>query len=232
MRWAESSLKCFTREADKVIRLLRIAIEYNESHHDFVNVAGSSPLHWFQLKHGLCVGNSWKPNDVDIFCCNEIGASGSSFLAYVGEALARIKAAGYEVKDVSRWSNKYVSEDSPVLTVRVKVQGIETAFSFIQQPLCRTVSDAVSQFDIDVCKVICKVHSGTERTRPVLEADSAVNAAIRSQSASCKTFQFKEHVPSDFEVHLYEKTLLRMRKYADRGFTFTSYPKIVSENTE
>lgn len=217
-------------EAKRVQTLLAGAIGAEESLRDWINVAGSSALHWYQLSEGLCGSDParhWLPNDVDVFCCNVIGRTDEAFTRYASEAISRIVELGHTIERVTQHRNRYVDDEHEILIVRVKVAGIDTALSFIQRPGHDSVTEVVEAFDIDICKVLYRIHQRANPGSPI-QMSANTEDAIRSMQARCKTFHFKGHSPTSFEVDKFANTLVRMQKYARRGFTFLDYPKIVS----
>ena len=236
MHWATCTLRHVAasalEEAERMQLLLSIAIGGQESVSDWVNVAGSSALHWFQLSEGLCgpdTSKHWSPNDIDIFCCNAIARTDDGFARYVNDSIARIVSFGCTVERVTQYKNRYIDDEEEVMVVRVKLCHVDTALSFVQRPNHNTVTEVMEEFDINVCKVLYRVHGRDSDGGGALEVRPSIGNAIRAREASCKTFRFRSHTPTCLEIDKLECTLFRMQKYAKRGFFFVNYPRIQSE---
>ena len=97
----------------------------------------------------------------------------------------------------------------------ISIEGLRTKISFVESPVTN-MFETIHNFDIDVCKVAYGIHDGQFRL-----CSEAVGRAIRTGRASIKvpTIDPEEHWHEWEEIRC-KRSILRMRKYAARGFTF------------
>ena len=238
-------------EVTKYLELLRGAMDpiYSDGVSDWqpkVGIAGSAALclvermmsrdsegrlrgRWNKEVVGLSAPY-WSPNDVDVFFCGRPGQRKAAFRAAVksiktklGRSVSRM---GKKLIVEKEFEHKYTSRTDAFLIQNIRIEGMSLAMSFIQVPKASSVAEAVEQFDLDIVKVVCNVHT-QELCLPV---DTV--SRIWIGKAEVMDFVTKQHYPSAAEERALVSTFKRMRKYGDRGYRYARYFSIRSEAAE
>lgn len=209
----------------------RIIPTQTEASPDEIGVAGSSALQW--LQDAKEVKNDWqvKPHDVDVFVCGDQGEEFDHFMRKVLFKLRRSsKTREIDIRVVRR-SNHYIQcgTSSAIVDVHLinffpwrlstDVQKGDCLISFIQSPF-ETVKETVESFDIDVCKVMYDVHSGTFT---VPDGNTMTHIMTNTASLTKTKFFLSNKVDhSAFDAAKACSTLRRIQKYKARNFCFTN----------
>jgi len=191
-------------------------------------IAGSLPLFLF-MRDILRLDKEalFEPGDADIWITNRNEKEVDWIIKEFQIGLAR---EGVRVKSIID-SNEYRQElpeyaswaalaDYLPRIVNVHLLYHSFKISFIAVPKAKTMLEVTDRFDIDICQMIYNFKTGS------FLYDDFVRQSIEQRSATVADFLFQSAVPSKAEVFAYENTLNRMRKYASRGFSFKTLPKI------
>lgn len=201
--------------------VLKIAVGREESLNGTVNVAGGSAL-WSYMVNSFPRNKqfTWRPSDADIYVCGSYGSTEDAFNDYVDAAIERLSEQGFIGIESVQYSNHYVFSDQIIWIRDIDVAGVNATLSFIQCPGKTNVAAAIEGFDIDVVKVILRIHDEEEPFEPV---DETIAYNIRTMQAEVYAFSFKKpgH-PNEYELLKINKTLKRVRKYSRRGFKFVN----------
>jgi len=210
---------------------------------DNVCVAGSAPLQWLLLSFPLDripkafltrskdpydivpKGCLFQPNDVDIFIYGDVAKTQQTFEEAVNGLIYILHDKGYDVVDRNCWETLYILKNIPVLLISVYVRNVYTTLQFVQCPTATSNDDILSRFDMDIVKVAYDIDSGT------IIVDDEVKRSILRGEATVRNFEFGLSGPTIGEIHVLKRTLLRMEKYAWRGFHFTNKPKLLCSMT-
>ena len=205
------------KEAELVKQTLRDMLTEDLQLRGTVCVAGSASLHWYLLtspQDGLAKSCLFQPGDTDIFVYGPDGQTEVAFKKAVYGMINQLQEKGYMVGIYSKKRNFYVHKDVSVLIIDVKVVELEAHLSFIQCPHDSTVQQVVSQFDINVVKVIYNIATGE------LSADDEILQCIQARKGVAKDF-YCQFTAADYkEVKKVRQTLLRIAKFTRRGFSF------------
>ena len=191
------------------------AIPDTAQHRSCVGFAGSSALAW--LQEHLKIGPMWgTPGDADLLVTGKHGRNKAAFLSFVNRTLDIISTMDPATLIVrTNEFRTYASHNRKIWVVDAAINWYPGNLSFIQCPGLNTLEEAVSLFDIDVCRVICRIHT----MKPDCEESIKNNikrhvAALDSISLSPRSGMTKH------EFRTTTKTFRRVLKYQKRGFKF------------
>ena len=169
----------------------------------------------------------WNPNDVDVFVCGRSGSRRASFRVVVrwicGNMMKDAARAGRKLMVEEEREMRYTGRPEAFLIQNVKMEGMETAVSFIQVPECRDVSEVTEQFDMDIAK--CMMNIEKEQLCVPVEVASHIwegKADVTRDFVTCLSY------PTEVEERIICSTLSRMRKYGKRGYRFNRYSRVMS----
>ena len=179
-----------------------------------IGILGSAALMLYQEKYKI--GPKWsEPKDYDVFVAGKYGKTQRVFFSFMNSVLDNMKGLAADEIVLSRKYRTYIrSTGMKVWIVEYKLAGISSKLSFIQSPHCKDLKEVAGKFDIDVCKVICHIHSQR------LECDADIADHIRHHQAATAGAMFvngRKGIQKD-DIKAVANTMKRMMKYQTRGF--------------
>lgn len=216
-RWNEVASQQFFEDAGTILDVLRHVVP--EEDDQIVGLLGSSALCLFQeAEH---IGPKWgNPGDFDIFVAGKHGETREAFEKYTQKISSSMRLA-FCPGAAFRLSGPHVSEVYTRMNgkkVRVKDYKfgplLKARLSFIQCPDCKDLDDVAANFDIDICRVIVRIHSGRFMVGRQVRGHIAENRAHVDPLVFCGSGQIQ---PRHWKCVM--RTMERMRKYQKRGFT-------------
>jgi hypothetical protein len=237
MRYNTGIQEAWFVESGVLVEVLPHVVPEQDCINNEVAMAGSAPLAFLQEQHGI--GPIWSanaeldykledqertrrkenrhPGDYDIFVCGPNGRTEGAFKQYVGEVCKRLDCIGWKVISRSTYKHNYAREGVPIVVIDLDLNRISCKLSFVQCPTCDKIQEAVEGFDIHACRVIYHLHDGR------LECKKEVFEQIRSNIGHVDVIKFGTEGPSFGDCTRMFRTMMRVRKYKDRGFRFPNF---------
>lgn len=169
-------------------------------------------------------GGRFKVKDIDVFFTRGYGFDNLGFIVVSNMVVKEItdicssRGVGVKVEEMRR--NWYVEKDELVLIQDMTIGDGRINLSFIQQPCTEDIDTVVSEFDIDVCRV---VYNPFEE---VLYADLGLVDRIKQGYATVVDLTARNGGPDSFDVAKITSTIRRMHKYHERGYIFDRLPML------
>jgi hypothetical protein len=182
---------------------------------------------WKRKARGNGANLIWNANDLDIFVAGRPGSRRASFRRVVESTCANLAKRlakgkhGLIVED--EYEQRYSSRPAPFLIRNARMDGIETSISFVQVPGCEDLEEVTEDFDMDIVRCMCNIEK-QELYLPV-----HLVSRIWEGKARVVDFETRHTYPLEAEERMVTATLKRMRKYGERGYRFSRYCIIRSE---
>jgi hypothetical protein len=224
-------------ESGALVEVLPHVVPEHDCINNEVAMAGSAPLAFLQEQYRI--GPVWcanaelddsledrehirrrenrHPGDYDIFVCGPNGRTEKAFKQYVNKVCERLDCIGWRVNSRSTYKHTYAREGVPIVVIDLDLNRISCKLSFVQCPTCDKIQEAVEGFDIHACRVIYHLHDGR------LECKEEVFEQIRNCVGLVDVIKFGTEGPSFRDCTRMFRTMMRVRKYMDRGFRFPNF---------
>jgi hypothetical protein len=161
---------------------------------------------------------------MDIFVTGRRASREVKFEDVWEQFVAKVQQKGYSVASITRKMNLYCISGKMVHIVDVKLENFVLPFSFIRYQHVSDGPRVVENFDINIVQVWLDIYSGE------LNATDDVWFCIDNGTAAVRDIVWRNPAPTQFEQTKLDRTFVRMRKFAERGFHFEAPPLIISEN--
>lgn len=181
-----------------------------------VGILGSLPLLLYQEQHK--VGPKWKtPSDMDVFLSGKLAENDDTFDAYIKGTVLRIKQLYGPLVTLAAEFETYTRMQGQKFHLKnYRIGGIDMKLSFIQCRGCSDLVDVAKGFDISICRVIYQFHSRK------LTCSREVHNDICQGRATVDGIVLSEGLVAKRDWVAVTRTMKRMRKYQERGFTMVN----------
>ena len=194
-------------------RVLQFIFPPGSCKEDDIAVAGSTPLSWLQTFANI--GPRWDagPSDIDVFVCGFYAAFFDILIHYVEKKLTN---GSYVISSKRKYRHCYANALGPISICDIKLEVLNIKLSLIQCPFDRNIYSVIQSFDINVCRVVYSIE------KDEIWVPNEVYRSIEASEATVDDFRFGTTGPSRFASTKVARTILRMQKYTNRGYTFSN----------